>query len=64
MSERIDGSWSVGDSPCWPARWRMLWNGRPVSNATSDFFRDKSAAQGEASRRNAGHPSEAGEPFA
>jgi hypothetical protein len=45
--------WSVGDSPCWPARWRMLWNGKAISNATSDFFRNKEDAEAEADRRNA-----------
>ena len=56
--------WSVGDSPCWPARWRILYGGRALDNATSEFFRDRGAAEREAARRNAGLPKSAGEPFA
>lgn len=48
-----DGPWSVGDSPCWPARWRLLWHGQAASNSTSEFFRTPEGAENEAARRNA-----------
>lgn len=48
-----EGPWSVGDSPCWPARWRMLYNGRAISNDTFEFFRERKDAETEAALRNA-----------
>lgn len=47
------GPWSVGDSPCWPARWRMLYAGRALNNWPTEFFRDRADAEVEAKVRNA-----------
>lgn len=44
--------WTVENSPCYPARWRLVHSHWGPSNDICDFYQDRSAALREAERRN------------
>jgi len=47
--------WTVIETPCYPASWKVTFFGpfgEQGSNATSNFFRSAAAAWAEAARRN------------
>lgn len=44
--------YTVSETPCYPAKWKVHPVGRWGSNATHNYFRDLGDALDEAARRN------------